>query len=1151
MQRALVVLVFLCLLAGQAGAADFTVATSGQLSAAIEEANGNGEEDTITIVVDSIEVESALPAISGSLTIIGQPVDGGSPGTTIDGGQVGRVLEVTSGEFELRNVTVVQGLAQGADGTAVSPAGDPGEGGGLRIGDADVTLVNTNFSENTAQGGDGLAGDPSGDGGDALGGAIFLETGRSLAIVDSDFGTLDFDEMDDGGLNEVVAGEAGDLGSPGTAAGQDLYLVDASSSVVFEVTQSTDTRRSLGSIAGAGSLEKDGPGTLRLESENNSYSGGTTIATGTLEGNPLSLPGDFTVEAGATLGFVDLDPDDEDPDRDFDGKITGDGGVAKSGDNTITLTNPDNDYEGDTVIRAGTLAGNPQSLPGDVTVEAGATLGFVELSGDGDLEFDGSITGQGAVEKSGDNTITLSKPNDYSGGTKVLGGALKGDSDALQGDFELSDNTQLMFHQTGTGTHSGNITGSGGLVKARGGKLVLSGENTFTGAVTVKFGTLQGDTRSLPDVAYDLELAASVLVFDQPAGQDGTFSGTTTGLGSLVKQGDGELSVSGTLGHKGGTTVSAGRFNLTGKIENNDGGIAVASGGDFGGDGSIGDGMLVVQGGGRVTPGLADAIGTLSVQDVDFRAGSILSVDADYGSVAADSDLLKVTGSADLDATPVVTVNLSFTDFVEHQTFTILSAGTLIGGFASTSASELPFFDTTVASVDAMDAPCDPSCMPGKVVLTVRRNENAYADVAETPNQRAVATALDEQGIPPTGNDDLDFVLGEILTLSTTAEVQDAYDQIGGEGISSWTTAQLANGEKFSRTVMSRLGVVGGRALGTPGTADLIAELAGGDSLRRGGDLLESLPIGAPTSTLLVAALGPAVVSLPPERGRFGLWVDGYGVFGGVDGDANSADTDWTTGGVSAGFDARLGEHGILGLAAGYAYLDVNVDARRFDGEANVFQGGLYGSFVSERFFFGALGRYAFSDFQHRRRLRFGDVDHGIKASYDGHEAGVYAEGGVVAFDPAGIQIEPMASLNYTWLERDGFAESGSSPGHSMNLDVASQSWNSVLGAVGLRLHRRFRIGEAAPLLFIPEIWARYAHQFGDRDRPLDAAISGAVSGGAFRLTGATAARDGVLVGVGWSMNRGDDLSFLVHYDLGWNPDLLNHAIALGLLFRF
>ena len=85
----------------------------------------------------------------------------------------------------------------------------------------------------------------------------------------------------------------------------------------------------------------------------------------------------------------------------------------------------------------------------------------------------------------------------------------------------------------------------------------------------------------------------------------------------------------------------------------------------------------------------------------------------------------------------------------------------------------------------------------------------------------------------------------------------------------------------------------------------------------------------------------------------------------------------------------------------------------------------------------------------------------------------------------------------------------------------------------------------------MPEAFAAWAHEFGDRDRPLDARISGATTGGAFQVNGVTMARDGVQFGTGWRVTRAKMLSFLLYYDGNWSNDLLTHALTAGVLVRW
>ncbi|WP_181181039.1 autotransporter-associated beta strand repeat-containing protein [Mesorhizobium sp. B2-4-3] len=133
-----------------------------------------------------------------------------------------------------------------------------------------------------------------------------------------------------------------------------------------------------GTIGGTGALTAGGPGFLALSGDN-TYTGGTTIASGVLQlgtgGTTGSIQGD--VVDNGNLGF------DRSDTYSFDGLISGTGEVTQVGTGTTVLT-ADNTYAGTTSVFAGSLYidGDQSAATGLTSVNAGTLGGNGIIGGD-------------------------------------------------------------------------------------------------------------------------------------------------------------------------------------------------------------------------------------------------------------------------------------------------------------------------------------------------------------------------------------------------------------------------------------------------------------------------------------------------------------------------------------------------------------------------------------------------------------------------------------------------------------------------------------------------------------------------------------------------------------------------------------------------
>jgi autotransporter-associated beta strand protein len=151
-------------------------------------------------------------------------------------------------------------------------------------------------------------------------------------------------------------------------------------------------------ISGPGELTKAGPGTLILTNEN-IYTGGTTISGGTLQLGNGGLTGDIlgNVVDNGTLVFNHSGTANGQK-RSFDGLISGSGSVVKTGPDILQLTN-NNTFSGGLTINGGTLVAG---------IPAGSTQLTSFALGEGDTFLESGILRAPTLDP-----ITINVGRDY------------------------------------------------------------------------------------------------------------------------------------------------------------------------------------------------------------------------------------------------------------------------------------------------------------------------------------------------------------------------------------------------------------------------------------------------------------------------------------------------------------------------------------------------------------------------------------------------------------------------------------------------------------------------------------------------------------------------------------------------------------------
>ena len=159
----------------------------------------------------------------------------------------------------------------------------------------------------------------------------------------------------------------------------------------------------------------------------------------------------------------------------IEGVIKGAGGYTKSGAGTLELT-ADNTYTGTTTISAGTIKLTGNGDLGDGSVVNNGNLEFAYTT---EKSFSNVISGTGTVTKSGDETLTLSGANTYSGTTTVSAGVLELTDAAVvaNGPTTVAQNSTLEYN-VASGSTLLSIDASKNKISGAG-KVVKTGEGTL------------------------------------------------------------------------------------------------------------------------------------------------------------------------------------------------------------------------------------------------------------------------------------------------------------------------------------------------------------------------------------------------------------------------------------------------------------------------------------------------------------------------------------------------------------------------------------------------------------------------------------------------------------------------------------------------
>ncbi|WP_406887570.1 autotransporter outer membrane beta-barrel domain-containing protein [Serratia marcescens] len=643
--------------------------------------------------------------------------------------------------------------------------------------------------------------------------------------------------------------------------------------------------------------------------------------------------------------------------------------------------------------------------PGDPSGDPNGGKGFLGLAG--------TISGNGPLTLMSDVVVNMTGVNTYTGATHINKGAvlyLSGPGSIASssrlvnnGWFDISEHGNYYSEwQVPDGMNDATIRSlsGNGVVTLGDRTLVLSqARDDFSGRITdVSLGDKDG-------THYKGGLTIT--------GGSQTLSGESDYTGPTLIARGAALHLADT-GSLVSDVAAYGAFITDGKAT---GAVMVGDGGLVGGNGRIG--ALTARNGGTVSPG--NSIGTLTIDNnLTLEQGSRYLAEVEAGR----SDLLQVDGQATLNGGEISVVpgagrNLLATPDVASnilaQRYTVLNAGQgVTGQFGSARAG-------------LFLAP-DVLYQPNSVTLGLQRNSTRFADVANTPNQRNLAAAIEHLPIDHP-------VYQSLLVAPSVEQARQAYRQLSGQVHADIASASVNNSRYVRDTLNGRLR----QAQGATDSGEI-------------------------------------------KQDEQGAWVSLLGNWAHASGNDNAAGFHDSTFGVLLGADSELANKWRLGLATGYTRTSLHGNSVSADSDN--YHLAFYTGKSYDHLNLRAGTAYTWHRIETSRSVGYYGQSGSDKAHYGAGTGQVFAEAGY-RLNAAWVNMEPFANLAWVNYKSNGFNEHGGASA----LSGESQSTSATLSTLGLRVDKRWSMGKEHAVTLRGEMG--WQHQYNHPEREVGLRFAG------------------------------------------------------------
>jgi uncharacterized protein with beta-barrel porin domain len=265
----------------------------------------------------------------------------------------------------------------------------------------------------------------------------------------------------------------------------------------------------------------------------------------------------------------------------------------------------------------------------------------------------------------------------------------------------------------------------------------------------------------------------------------------------------------------------------------------------------------------------------------------------------------------------------------------------------------------------------------------------------------------------------------------------------------------------------------------------------------------------------------------PGADNKWGMFVDGYGVFA----QANSANMlpgyNFQSGGVNSGLTYKWSDSVGTGIYAGYqgAYAKNNGLGTLIDNAVKYGLFGGYGSPDGKGLYADALAGGGNHNYTANRSIDFGSISRTADSSPGAGELDTMLAGGY-NFRKGNWSFGPLTSLQYTYLGVNSVNETG-----AQSLDLNNQAWNASSMIYSLGGNCTYTWQANRDVTVVPQINLSWQHEFLQNPYAINSTVGNSPT---FSTWSATPNRDTLYTGVG----------FTVEYKQRWNTSLFYNASA-------